>query len=849
MSKVKLFYSYSHEDEEYRDELKKHLATLQSRGLIDEWHDRRIDAGDDWDDEIEKNIATAHVILLLFSATFIASKACQKEVKRAMELRKEKGTIVIPIILKACSWKDVNGISKIQALPQSGRAVQKWTHEDEAWSNVYDGIKERINTIREEFSPNVRAEFVNELLSNPLDNCTLDTLFVYPDILETNKSFKQKLEKNEIDSVKLKNLNEFKNRSILIEGEEQSGKSSLCSMLYYHYVNNGLYPILINGSNISGKANLVNLVNNAFTNQYESIVDYWSIDKGKRIFLIDDVDEWKANKTNTTDFISSIGRLFENTIVFIDKLSSLSEKRTEHHYFSGFATYSIRHFGHAKRDEIIKKCISYDENIEFDEHNNEQLGRLDRDTKHINTIIGSNIVPSYPLFIIIIFHAVESAGSQDLSQTSYGHCYQAMITMNLGRSGIKSVDIHVYFNFLAELAYFMFKKGSEKLDESKMMNFTVLYEKKYFFIKGTIAMLLRANILTKKNNNYHFTYIYIYYYFVAKRLSTESGGETESIIKELMSNLHAKDSANIIIFITHHSNNKDLLDDIILGAMSTFEDFPEAILSGDEKTFIKRLSDSLEEKKMPGPKHCVQTERKRELKRKDELDIINEQSKIDNDEGDDSSLLIEIRKSAKSMEIIGQILKNQYGSLERDKQKEMFEEGQNVGLRLLKSFMEFMTSNGDEITLLINTKLELIAKEKGKDLTEEERDKISQKIISQVSYSIIFSWLHKIVDSLGYDKLIGVADEVNAKIDTVASKLINLYINTWHAKKLDVAKIKSLYVEFENDKNHQAIYILKDIVSRYVYMHHIDDYRDKHKIASLLGFSLKNQISVQQKIT
>jgi len=42
---LELFYSYSHKDEELRNELEKHLAMLRRLGAINEWHDRRIGAG------------------------------------------------------------------------------------------------------------------------------------------------------------------------------------------------------------------------------------------------------------------------------------------------------------------------------------------------------------------------------------------------------------------------------------------------------------------------------------------------------------------------------------------------------------------------------------------------------------------------------------------------------------------------------------------------------------------------------------------------------------------------------------------------------------------------------------
>jgi hypothetical protein len=40
-----LFFSYSHADESLRDQLEKHLSSLQRQGIISSWHDRRIAAG------------------------------------------------------------------------------------------------------------------------------------------------------------------------------------------------------------------------------------------------------------------------------------------------------------------------------------------------------------------------------------------------------------------------------------------------------------------------------------------------------------------------------------------------------------------------------------------------------------------------------------------------------------------------------------------------------------------------------------------------------------------------------------------------------------------------------------
>ena len=40
---IRVFVSYAHADESLCQELGKHLASLYHQGLIDVWHDRRID--------------------------------------------------------------------------------------------------------------------------------------------------------------------------------------------------------------------------------------------------------------------------------------------------------------------------------------------------------------------------------------------------------------------------------------------------------------------------------------------------------------------------------------------------------------------------------------------------------------------------------------------------------------------------------------------------------------------------------------------------------------------------------------------------------------------------------------
>ncbi|MBW4691423.1 MAG: leucine-rich repeat domain-containing protein [Lyngbya sp. HA4199-MV5] len=144
---LRLFYSYSHKDELLRDELEVHLKLLQRYGLIQNWHDRRIMPGADWQQELDTNLEQADIILLLISPDFINSDYCfQKEMTRALERHKAEAAIVVPILIRPVNWDSFHaglGIS-IQALPLDLNPVTRWSDKDEAWLNVEQGIQRLI---------------------------------------------------------------------------------------------------------------------------------------------------------------------------------------------------------------------------------------------------------------------------------------------------------------------------------------------------------------------------------------------------------------------------------------------------------------------------------------------------------------------------------------------------------------------------------------------------------------------------------------------------------------------------------------------------------------------------------
>jgi formylglycine-generating enzyme required for sulfatase activity len=147
---LSLFYSYSHRDEAFREDLEKHLAFLRRSGLIAEWHDRKIGAGDEWKAQIDHHLATADIVLLLVSADFIDSDYCWSEEMTKALARHERGEArVIPVILRPCRWGSTP-LRKLQAVPKDARPVSEWPSRDAAFDDIAAALERTVHELRQQ---------------------------------------------------------------------------------------------------------------------------------------------------------------------------------------------------------------------------------------------------------------------------------------------------------------------------------------------------------------------------------------------------------------------------------------------------------------------------------------------------------------------------------------------------------------------------------------------------------------------------------------------------------------------------------------------------------------------------
>lgn len=136
-----LFYCYAREDKLLREELDVHLSGLKRQYNIKSWSDREIQAGKDWEKEIDTHLDSADLVFLLVSPNFMASDYCYGiETRRALDKHDRGESRVIPIILRPVDWQDAP-FNRLQVLPTNALPITRWEDRDDAFEDVVKGIR------------------------------------------------------------------------------------------------------------------------------------------------------------------------------------------------------------------------------------------------------------------------------------------------------------------------------------------------------------------------------------------------------------------------------------------------------------------------------------------------------------------------------------------------------------------------------------------------------------------------------------------------------------------------------------------------------------------------------------
>lgn len=754
---VNLFYSYSHRDAKYRNNMESALAQLRRDELLVEWSDLNILPGQSISQKIKEEMDETDIFVFLLSPDFINSNECMKEWEYARQLSAE-GTSVfrIPIILRDCSWQDLLGEDDIKALPDDGNPIANFDNEDTAWLQVYNGIKAVVNQLRETFEP--KSEFIEKMEETDFaaqHHIKLQDIFIFPTLsyypLQAQDGPLQREIIKDPDQLLEKNYS-------LIYGEDMSGKTAFGRHLFLSLAQMQSKPVLHVDLKEVPRRPSETIFRDAYHRQFSGDYSIWREQKDK-VLILDNL----SSDSHLIDLIIFAKEIFEKIVVTLSSDTFYSYFKDDSR-LADFHEMQIEPLDHKQQEELIRKRLALSDRSEPISD-----GRVDQIEDQINSIIISNrVVPRYPFFVLSILQTYEAFMPDNLSITAYGHCYQVLIVTRLVKAGIsrEDNDINTSFNFAENLAFKIYQ--NTKLSTPAQLDldaFVEEYRAKFIISDAIVNRLKKADygIIT---NDGSFRTRYMYYFFLGRFLS-KATKENTAIIERMCEQSYVSSNYLTLLFVIHHTNDDQIIDDILLRTMCTLDNVAPAKLDRTETNTFKGLVEALPEDVRS--KNSVEEERKKERGRRSINEDLDE-TENDSEEQIDEDPFNDIYQILKNNEIMGQILRNKSGSLEKPKIKEAIETITDSGLRLVKLLLDpkLIADTADYI------------KEKYPDHDPEQ----IKKLVQYFSFLWTMGNVEKIVNSINVPDIREIVHEVVQQQSTPAYDLIGYFNHLDSVEKL-----------------------------------------------------------------
>lgn len=717
----------------------------------------------------------------------------------------------------------------------------------EEFTMSFDREKSKMLSLKTEFQKEINDTGMPIKHPKLSGEITLADIYVYPEIQRISHR-----DSSEVGIAKIKSSKEFFEKNeynkIFLVGDEGHGKTAFCRMFFNTQLKRDRFPIFIRGDEIRRprKEDLKKIVGNKFKEQYDSdtIERFEQLDKSLICIIIDDIDSLPNNEKFQTDFFQNLIDLYPNILITggeifkIQKLiltqSPLQESLNQFEYIE------LKHFGHTLRAELIEKWHRIGD--PYAQEDEDLIRNIDRHQKIVQTIIGNNFVPSLPIFILTILQSTES-NEKNLSESAYGYYYEHLINQAFIDINLLNEDIDSFKNYLSHLAYSFFMNTEREITYRELEEFHNSHKAEYDLtieLKDYKDKLIKSKILSDFNGHYRFKYKYIYYYFVAKFLATNIDEEfIQERVSEMCRKLYVEEYANIIMFLTHLSKSKIILKTVHESALEILEDFEPSKLEKDiinVNSLIDKLpslivdfeTDRLEKRKQ------YYRERDRAEQAHEETAMTTDETTMEFHPTETFDIVSRVNWAIKTIEIMGQILKNYYGSTKADDKFLLGQEAYHLSMRALSTFLNVLQDNQE---MVVGEVIRII-EENGLE-SEQKKEAAARNLVFNITAAISHFFIMKVSDSLGTVNLKETYQKVIEKNNYTSYQLIDLAIKLEHEKEIPFKDIERVLEQLETHSNLLASRILKQMAINRLHMFE-SQYKDRQRLIDVLNLNKKD---------
>ncbi len=676
-------------------------------------------------------------------------------------------------------------------------------------------------------------------------NLRLDDFYVFPDLdLPTSERGK----KTQISPLGKKKNSSTLTRvdaletDILLEGDENAGKTSLLYKLFSSYYAQDYLPLYLDARHVksSTPAELRKLFSSTIEKQYgkKNVVAFEQASSQKKILLLDNYDNLPLNPEHKKRFQAYIATGFRARVMTVgENFEILEFVATEDSLWIANCThYRILPFGYERRGELVKKwnTLGSSEVLTDDQW----LQACYQAEKLIETARLQHIATTVPILVLSLLQANSSGVFKEQHNSSFAHYFYFLIIGALENADVPESRFAIYLAFGTHLSWFIKQHGiSHEITESQFFKFCKEYSTEWTLTNPSemSATLIQARILDKHGDTYSFTYLYAYYYFLGRYTSAFiHKPEVKEYLQYCMENLYARECANTLLFLAHHSDNSYVIDGVTKTLSEHFHGvLPVTFSKTDVKTIsalIANAPDLVYLNKIPAEKRIEGH------KYQDENDnghdgLLDEPRQT----GEERGFIEEFISFTKTAEIAGVLLTNQFASLTRAKKNASIQLVFDTSLKAIRVFYELFENDQEQLLRLLATKLQ----SKNRELTPAEAEIQVRNAIAWILRIISTSFIIKAGTHLTSPDLRDNVRDVVGSNPTQALRLVEVSQILEGPGSLPRAALLAIIKE-EKD-NPCVMSVLQLLILKRLYMYDTV-HEDKHWAIATFRLSAKGNV-------
>lgn len=673
------------------------------------------------------------------------------------------------------------------------------------------------------------------------DEVKLSDLFCWP--------FLERLSFEEKASITNENLIKHNIPDILLQshisvviGDSLSGRTSLAKMLFKSFLQHSECCLLCEGKQLTTYkiVNIRKILEEVFQNEYDesSLETYRQLSANQRILIIDNFQDIPYHDERRSKILSALLNDFQHIIVFSD--SSLEMQivcsKIEHFNDLRIEMYGILNFGNQKRRELVKKWYSLGNEYAEGDRSIEEL--IDQACGKIDILLGSSggIVPALPIYLINILQNIDSM--EPYSGSQYGFLYESLINKSLSKIGNRyrnSGSVNIDINVLSKLAFEILREGKRTFSRIDLHEVVSSFEKQMkVSVDGAeiLSKMHEAKIIREVDNNvYRFRYPYIFYFFAGRYIAYHlKDSEVKEQLEYMSDRLYNETYGNIIIFVCHFANNVTVIEDILLHAYETLNEYD--IFDFEKHTdFFSRARIMIEKtivKPEVGTDAEVENNKSEELARLDDAGIhdgsIVERPDMTDEIADKEKSLAAMSAAFRIMDVLGQILCNYPGDIDGVLKIQIIDEIHKLGMRSTEVLFSAVGILEQDLILFISEK----AKGKVNPEVQTEVVEKTREMLSCLMAGTAKAMINKIAACYNNDALLPAIKETFSTTDLLSQELVLQELKFNMLRKPDVEGVITLNNSLERRKAQFGQTILRSIVAHYLrYNHCSHDTRQK----------------------